>query len=457
MKTDGGEVPTLVWYVQGDKQSDLDSVLAEANKIIEEKIGAKLDLQFIDEGSCTQKMTMIMASGEVFDLCFTGYVNGYVNGIQRGGFLELNEYLEKSPAIKASIPDYAWKSTIYNGGIYAVPNMQIMTTSLSVFTFKELADKYGFNDLEIDHVTDIEPYLAKIKENEPNYIPYRNNYGSNSFYDGPREDIVSGNTLVRAYYEEGSDEVRIEPFPYTDTYKNANKTLRDWFKKGYIRSDIASVGSDTSDYTMGRYATWVETYKPGLLAEMKIRYGKEVVQAPIMKPQVSAGAPSAMTAISKTSKHPELAFKLLELMNTDKELYNLICFGIEGKHYQFNSEDKVEYIEDGGYTPKAAWKFGNQFNAYLIDGQEETVWEETIAMNDNAIHSPLLGFKVDTKNIKNEISQVSSVYKEFSMANKGIADLEEFYDNLIAKLKTAGIDKITEEAQRQYDEWKKNN
>ncbi|MBQ8587946.1 MAG: ABC transporter substrate-binding protein, partial [Clostridia bacterium] len=210
-------------------------------------------------------------------------------------------------------------------------------------------------------------------------------------------------------------------------------------------------------YTAGRYATWVETYKPGILAEMKLRYGKEVVYAPIMKPYITSARPAAMTAVSKTSKHPELALKLIELMNTDKELYNLISYGIEGKHYTLDSEGKVEYIENSGYAPKAAWKFGNQFNAYLVSGQEDTVWDDTRAMNDNALRSPILGFSVDTKNIKNEISQVSSVYKEFSMANKGIADLEDYYDDLIAKLKTAGIDKITEEAQRQYDEWKKNN
>ena len=451
-----GDIPTLTWYVHGDKQPDIDSVLAEANKIIEEKIGANLDLQFIDQGSYTEKMTMMMAAGEEFDLCFTGYVNTYENAVQRGGLLKLDEYLDKMPEFKMTIPDYAWEATRFDDGIYAIPNLQIMAFSLNMFTFKELADKYGFNDIEFTNVADAEAYLEKIKQNEPDYFPFRNNYGANCFYDECRDDMIAG-TQVFAFYDKGSKDIKIEPYAYTDTYKDAQDTLRRWYKKGYIRNDIASVGDDTSDHMMGRYATWIEKYKPGILDELELRYGKEVVCAPVMNTFLPSVRPDAMTGVSKTSKHPELALRLIELMNTDKELYNLISYGIEGKHYKLDSEDKVEYIENSGYAPKAAWKFGNQFNAYLLKGQEEGIWEETRDMNDNSLHSPLLGFSVDTKNIKNEMAQVSSVYKEFSMAGKGICDLDEYYGELSAKLKTAGIDKITDEIKKQYEEWKKNN
>lgn len=65
------DVPTLTWLVPGDKQNDMARVTEKINEMLEEKIGAHLDLQFIDTGSYTEKITMNMASGSSFDLCFT--------------------------------------------------------------------------------------------------------------------------------------------------------------------------------------------------------------------------------------------------------------------------------------------------------------------------------------------------------------------------------------------------
>lgn len=57
---------TLVWMLPCEKQSDLQSVLDEVNKITEEKVGASLDIQFIDTSAFTERMTMNMASGTNF-------------------------------------------------------------------------------------------------------------------------------------------------------------------------------------------------------------------------------------------------------------------------------------------------------------------------------------------------------------------------------------------------------
>ena len=50
----GDGVPTLVWYVPGDSQRDTAAVMEAVNKLIEPKIGAKLDLKMIDEGAFSE-------------------------------------------------------------------------------------------------------------------------------------------------------------------------------------------------------------------------------------------------------------------------------------------------------------------------------------------------------------------------------------------------------------------
>ena len=58
-------VPTLKWYLIGDKQADTAKVLAKANEIIEKKIGAKLDIEFVEAGGFQQKMTMVIVTHEM--------------------------------------------------------------------------------------------------------------------------------------------------------------------------------------------------------------------------------------------------------------------------------------------------------------------------------------------------------------------------------------------------------
>ena len=105
---------------------------------------------------------------------------------------------------------------------------------------------------------------------------------------------------------------------------------------------------------------------------------------------------------------------------------------------------------------QADWKFGNQFNAYLLEGQQDGLWEETSELNLSAKQSPLLGFVLDTDPIKTIISQISAVSGEYArvIAN-GAKDPDEFMDEYRAKLKAAGIETLKEEVQKQVDEyWK---
>ena len=91
---------TITWLVPGDPQADLASVNEAASKITMEKLGVKLNLTYIDTAAFTQRMTMNFASGnDDFDLCFTGYINPYKESAEKGAYLPLTEYIEKSDII----------------------------------------------------------------------------------------------------------------------------------------------------------------------------------------------------------------------------------------------------------------------------------------------------------------------------------------------------------------------
>ena len=145
------------------------------------------------------------------------------------------------------------------------------------------------------------------------------------------------------------------------------------------------------------------------------------------------------------------------LMNNDKELCNMFIYGIENKHYKKIGENRVELIENSGYTmANTSWQFANQFNAYLTDPQQDNVWEETKTLNEQATYSPLVGFNFDFSKFEIELSNCYNVYTEYMTSFiQGIFgdNLDSQYQAFLNKLDKAGANKIIADMQKQVDAW----
>jgi putative aldouronate transport system substrate-binding protein len=110
--------------------------------------------------------------------------------------------------------------------------------------------------------------------------------------------------------------------------------------------------------------------------------------------------------------------------------------------------------ETSTYNPNGDWMFGNQFNAYYRDARQVGAWEKTKEMNDTAFPATTLGFAVDPSNIKTEIAQVSSVWKELvTPIMNGWIDYDEAAPAALEKLNEAGLQVIIEDVQKQLDAW----
>ena len=455
---EGSNEQVLTWYIPGDKQSDLPAVMEKANEVLMKKAGVKIDMQLLDSGAYTERMNMNMASGSNFDLCFTGFVNPYRQAAEKGGLYKLDELLVTMPELKNAIPDYAWEGAKINGGIYAVPNLQILALSGALCIQKSYLDKYNYDVSNVKKTEDIEPFLEIIKKNEPDFYPFNSSWGVSSFdmfngKDGNPKGYTFLSNCVAILNPDGS--YTVKPKFEIPVYKESVEKLHDWYKKGYIRKDIASVMDDSAESAAGKYMTWIATYKPGMEASSFANSGREIVAINVSTPTLGR-ATTAMTAVGKNSVNPQKALEVIQLANTDKEFYNILCFGVEGKHYNKTGENSVEYIENSGYKVNADWKFGNQFNAFTLPGQDPDVWEKTRELNDTAEVSPFLSLEINTDSIKTIVSQVNNVVSTYDTINNGSEDPATYWDTFCKKMTDAGIYKICETVQEQIDEFMKN-
>ena len=143
--------------------------------------------------------------------------------------------------------------------------------------------------------------------------------------------------------------------------------------------------------------------------------------------------------------------KYLELVNTDPYVMNLLAYGIEGKHYEKIGDNMIRAIENSGYAHGSSWALGNVFNTYALEGQPEDVWEQTEALNNSAVTSPLLGFSFNQEPVKMEISNIANILKEYESITGGELDIATANAEMLQKIKDAGGDKVIEEMQSQVD------
>lgn len=446
-----GGMPVVKWIVYCNAPKNPEPVLEKVNEILAEKVGAKLEIEFIDTGAYKEKMNTYMAASYDYDLAFAGAGIPLVTAASKGGIQPLDEYLEDFPELKESIPDYAWELVKYKGKVYGVPNLQVLPTALAALCENEILEKYGHSMDEFKSIDDMETFFEEMKQKETDP----------QFY--AMSPVRSGTTTLEAlgyckdyakvdnvYFKQAEDGTWKATYKHeTPEYRKQVERMYDFYKKGYIRPDIVSAEGSTT----GKAGVSFAVYKPGIEAVYKAQ-GHDLQAAVIDTPVIEKC--QAMTVIGKDSKHPVEALKILQEVNTNKELFNLLTLGIEGEHYEMIDENTFKYIGDqqtNTYWINGAWRFGNQFNSYVQEGADADVWEQTAAYNESAEISPLVGFAIDDKAIRTELSQLETVISRYSVMNVGAQNPDEYYDDFLEELKKAGSEKVAAEYERQVNEF----
>jgi putative aldouronate transport system substrate-binding protein len=98
---------------------------------------------------------------------------------------------------------------------------------------------------------------------------------------------------------------------------------------------------------------------------------------------------------------------------------------------------------------------GNQFNAYILPGQIDTIWEETQKNNEAARAEELITFFFNREPVETQLAQISSIVQEYEpILVSGLDDPDKVVAGMREKLKAAGIDDVIAEMQKQIDAWR---
>lgn len=452
---------TMALPVFGAVPADMDEVVAEVNKITKAKINATVNILPISIGSYVQQMNLMHSGGEKLDLSFTFASGGlYASSVATGKLLVLDDLLKEhgQGVIEAVGEDFVYVPQI-DGKLYGIPTVDVFAKGLAIYMRQDLVDKHKIDVSAIKTLDDVEKVFKTIKDNEPKMIPLSSTKGNSSVASFKNYDDLGDRLGVLPDYDNG---LKIVNLFETQDYADQLDRIHRWFKAGYINKDASTTTQQASALLKaGTAFSLITAYNHTSKGNLENETGYKLAEVELIPPySTTADAMSGLWTIAQHSQNPERAMMLLNLMYTDKDIANLLTWGIEGKHYVMASDTQAGFPEgldagSVGYNLKNIdWIMGNPTLSYLSTSNDPNQNEMAKEFKAISIRSKALGFLFNEEPVKSEGIAIRNVIEQYTgILDTGTVDpgkkLKEFND----KLKAAGLEKYIAEKQKQLDTW----
>lgn len=486
------EQKTIQLMITGSgKQANSDKVWAAFNEQLQQYV-PNTTVEFIDVSfdEYSEKFSQVLASGEGVDLAWTGWLINKPQNIADGNLMPLDDLLAE---YGQGIVDILGENVVEihrnadDGKLYYLPSWQGLVGDrrgwLVVTEIAELAGDTWIEDTEaalnkwrnnysegteafqavLDQAT---KYLAAAKE--AGKLGAGINTGRVfgwSMYNGTRSNPGVGGSEIGIPFEDNTFTV-IDGVA-SEHYKLYAKTMADWYKEGYIRSDIMSV--DTSTLTMPKNGeitdtTYVFSCDPYLTEADQdaatADAGMDMTYLPVEENASLILGGDTSYAIPYCADEPERAMMVLNAIYSQPDLYNTLIYGIEGEDYTKNADGTIttSYV---GASPTAddsygiqRWIIGSCKNALINNGTDPNYYADLEALEETARVNPFMNFTFDRTNVEGICASILNVYYEYGpQLDNGVAgdNWEELYNNYMAARKDAGIEELVTEFQNQLN------
>ena len=485
------EQKTIQLMITGaGKQANSDKVWAAFNEQLQQYV-PNTTVEFIDVSfdEYSEKFSQVLASGEGVDLAWTGWLINKPQNIADGNLMPLDDLLAE---YGQGIVDILGENVVEihrnaaDGKLYYLPSWQGLVGDrrgwLVVTEIAELAGDTWIEDTEAalnkwrNNYSGIEDFQA-VLDQATKYLAAAKEAGKLgagintgrafgwSMYNGMYSFLGVGGAEIGITYCDGT--FTVKDGVAGEHYKLYAKTMADWYKEGYIRSDIMSV--DTSTLTMPKNGeitdtTYVFSCDPYLTEAdqdaVTADAGMDMTYLPVEENASLILGGDTSYAIPYCADEPERAMMVLNAIYSQPDLYNTLIYGIEGEDYTKNADGTIttSYV---GASPTAddsygiqRWIIGSCKNALINNGTDPNYYADLEALEETARVNPFLNFTFDRTNVEGICASILNVYYEYGpQIDNGVAgdNWEELYNNYMAARKDAGIEELVTEFQNQLN------
>ncbi len=442
------DVPTVKVITLGNGQPDnYEAWIEKLNPYVEEKIGAKLDVECIGWGDWGSRRSVIINTNEPYDVIF-GDSGNLRQDVAVGAYLDITDLLaENAPGLLELIPAGYWDACRVNGRIYGVPTYKDSSITQYFVWDVEVLKELGLEeDAKNCHtLEEATPLLQKIKDAK----------GVASFpltKDGVSQipfifdSFGAGLRGIGVRYNDKEAKV-VKIFEEEDVMAQL-KTVRGWYESGIINADAPNLAEGPTYKACFLAQGWSLAAKTVWGPNM----GKELV-AYTYGPTILSNDSvlGSVNFVSVNSEHPDKALAYLNLINTDSKVRDAFYYGLEGENFTYTENGRVHKNADKGWG-LAGYTQGTFFNVTPTDDVEFNQWDEVHELNDAAEPSVLLGFAFDASKVEDQIQNCATIWDRYHPELlTGSVDPEATVKTMYEEMEAEGLNDIIAEAQAQID------
>ena len=354
-KADSGSYDQVVYayatFNNIPSEEDLDVVEEEINKITREKINAEVTLKPISIADYVNKVSLSLQGGEKIDVYQS--LGNFGNCVSTDMCYDITDLIDScAPGTKELLGDKFLDACKVNGKLYGIPTYKPFALTPMIIYRQDIAAELGIDMSTVNSVEDITDVLRKVKEAKPDMIPL-----------SPVQSGVSGLEMTMGDVDWLSDDyykpvgvlmdgdMTVQDLYSTDIFQSRCDLARTWYNEGLIMKDAATTTSTAAEcMSSGNYFGYIAAYsypEADTAASLQAQCGSYDIGAKMIgDAYLGTGDINAVSwMIASTTDVPEAALKFLDLTYTDKDIVNLLIYGIKGRDYVMNDDGTVSYPE----------------------------------------------------------------------------------------------------------------
>lgn len=470
-----GEIVEILWqypYTMDTANEGFINMENALNEMMERDIGVHVTFQPVELLNAQNDAILAASSGEQLDIMLTAFTS-IGNVVNKGLVLPLDDLLaEYGQDIIAK--SHTLEQCGYMGQTYGVTTGNVIANGYSYVMKKEYWDKYNlaeefgeYSDEKIYTLDEIEKMFEIVKAGEgDNFycnIPWNDQEPLNRGYieiDELGGSLACGVLMLNRSF----DDLTVYDLFETEEYAEYCRMVYDWAQKGYFAPD-AAVTTESPD-TLVRQDNYLGMFSWGgaqELVDTNLPCETLILNTIPHYASYNGGA-VIQWSLPITCANPEKAMEALNYIYKNKDAAALIQYGIEGQDYEVVQEEgdlkQIRYLSENPqdlpyYNGYGIWGSALEWPAIepqpLDKGAKRQAYDDAVPRTR---FSAAMGYSFDQSPVSSEIAAVNTVIEQYARSfNSGALDPEKALPEFIDALKSAGMDAVIQEQQKQLDEW----
>ncbi len=465
---------TVLMYLVGDRNQDMDIVLKEINKILESEYNTTLEIEFLSWSDYTTKYPLILAGGEKVDLIYTASWCYLFSEAAKGSFFELDDDFIKTnmPMAAANQVPESWGTTTINGACVGLPcNMMVPNYKFAGIRM-DLAKKHGITEVPNSWESFMNYALTIAEKETPESgilalaAATDNTEVWRSYFQQFNAMAIYNDDFLVSYHEDGT-------LPEAEEIKWAMST--DWFRAyAHDMKKLADAGAwsrsaltnTIANYQAFGNGTGATTFWNGTIFSYMRQVEREDANAECVPVDICPTSRvfceeynNSVMAVAANSENPERAAMVADLLSFDYELNTLALMGVEGVHWTeaeggrfYSADDETNGYQDNSNA--LGWWCKKDYKLGMVNDQQQDSFSN--ALRTRMTSNPCITFIFDETPVKPYMAAITNIKNEyFGALTLGLVDdVDATIDEMNAKLEAAGIQTVYNEFYKQYNEWK---